>query len=118
MSLNAFKHLKSKTHPVPPLLLVLPISSLEPEILVEGQSYRMVAACRAVGRPLPRLSWDTDLPGQSQNRTNEGGSVSSYYFLHPLRSMNGKKLDCLVWHPGLEGPRRISNRLVVQCEYS
>ncbi|XP_026229927.1 nectin-4-like [Anabas testudineus] len=93
---------------------ILPISSLEPEILVEGQSYRMVAACRAVGRPLPRLSWDTDLPGQSQNRTNEGGSVSSYYFLHPLRSMNGKKLDCLVWHPGLEGPRRISNRLVVQ----
>ncbi|GAA6230571.1 nectin-4-like isoform X1 [Lates japonicus] len=93
---------------------ILPISSLDPVTLVEGQSYRVVATCRAVGRPLPRLSWDTDLPGQSQNRTNEGGSVSSYYSLYPLRSMNGKKLDCLVWHPGLEGPRRISNRLVVQ----
>ncbi|XP_076601830.1 nectin-4 isoform X2 [Chaetodon auriga] len=93
---------------------ILPISSLEPVDLVEGQSFRVVASCRAVGRPPPRLSWDTDLPGQSQNRTKEGGSVSSYYSLHPLRSMNGKKLDCLVWHPSLEQPRRISNRLVVQ----
>ncbi|XP_070775307.1 nectin-4 isoform X2 [Enoplosus armatus] len=93
---------------------ILPIASLEPVLLVEGQSYRVVATCRAVGRPLPHVSWDTDLPGQSQNRTSDGGSVSSYYSLHPLRSMNGKKLDCLVWHPGLEQPRRISNRLVVQ----
>ncbi|KAM9350232.1 nectin-4 [Symphorus nematophorus] len=92
---------------------ILPISSLEPVILVEGQSFRMAASCRAVGRPPPRLSWDTDLPGQSQNRT-KGGSVSTYYSLHPLRSMNGKKLDCLVWHPALEQPRRISNSLVVQ----
>ncbi|XP_034410709.1 nectin-4 isoform X2 [Cyclopterus lumpus] len=93
---------------------VLPISSLDPVLLVEGQSYSVAASCRAVGHPSPRLSWDTDLPGQSKNRTKEGGSVSSYYSLHPLRGMNGKKLDCLVWHPGLERPRRISNRLVVQ----
>uniref|UniRef100_UPI0037E9624E nectin-4 isoform X2 n=1 Tax=Semicossyphus pulcher TaxID=241346 RepID=UPI0037E9624E len=93
---------------------ILPISSLEPVLLVEGQSYRVAASCRAVGLPPPRLTWDTDLPGQSTNRTNVGGSVSSYYSLHPLRSMNGKKLDCLVWHPGLEQPRRISNSLVVQ----
>ncbi|XP_024921936.1 nectin-4 isoform X2 [Cynoglossus semilaevis] len=91
----------------------LPISSLDAVVLVEGQSFRVAASCRAVGRPLPRLSWDTDLPGQSQNRTSEGGAVSTHYSLHPLRGMNGKKLDCLVWHPGLEGPRRISNRLVV-----
>ncbi|XP_060901333.1 nectin-4 isoform X1 [Labrus mixtus] len=93
---------------------ILPISSLEPVLLDEGQSFRLAASCRAVGRPPPRLSWDTDLPGQSSNRTTAGGSVSSYYSLHPLRSMNGKKLDCLVWHPGLEQPRRISNSLVVQ----
>uniref|UniRef100_A0A3Q1ENQ5 Nectin-4-like n=1 Tax=Acanthochromis polyacanthus TaxID=80966 RepID=A0A3Q1ENQ5_9TELE len=92
---------------------ILPISSLDPVVLIEGQSYRVVASCRAVGRPVPRLSWDTDLPGQHQDRTNEGGSVSSYYSLHPLRSMNGKKLDCLVSHPSLEQPRRISNRLEV-----
>ncbi|XP_068587465.1 nectin-4 isoform X1 [Cebidichthys violaceus] len=93
---------------------ILPISNLDPVLLVEGQSFRVAASCRAVGRPPPRLSWDTELPGQSQNRTKEGGSVSSYYSLHPLRGMNGKKLDCLVWHPGLAQPRRISNRLVVQ----
>ncbi|KAM6920300.1 nectin-4 isoform 1-T1 [Lycodopsis pacificus] len=96
------------------IVWILPISNLDPVLLVEGQSYRVAASCRAVGRPPPRLSWDTDLPGQSHNRSKEGGSVSSYYSLHPLRSMNGKKLDCLVWHPGLEQPRRISNRLVVQ----
>ncbi|KAM7379711.1 hypothetical protein PAMP_005242 [Pampus punctatissimus] len=93
---------------------VLPISSLDHVELVEGQSFRVAATCRAIGRPSPHLSWDTDLPGLSQNRTSEGGSVSSYYSLHPLRSMNGKRLDCLVWHPGLKQPRRISNRLVVQ----
>ncbi|XP_034008875.1 nectin-4 isoform X1 [Trematomus bernacchii] len=93
---------------------ILPISSLDPVILVEGQSFRVAASCRAVGRPPPTLTWDTDLPGQSLDRTQEGGSVSSYYSLHPLRSMTGKKLDCLVWHPGLEQPRRISNHLVVQ----
>ncbi|XP_068196012.1 nectin-4 isoform X2 [Antennarius striatus] len=93
---------------------ILPLSTLESVLLREGESYRVAASCRAVGRPPPRLSWDTDLPGQSQNRTKEGGSVSSYFSLHPLRSMNGKKLDCLVWHPGLEKPQRISNRLVVQ----
>nr|XP_057901969.1 nectin-4-like [Doryrhamphus excisus] len=92
---------------------ILPISSLEPVVLTEGQSFRVAASCRAVGRPLPTLSWDTDLPGLSQNRTNEGGSVSSYYSLHPLRSMNGKRLDCMVRHPALERPRRISNKLVV-----
>ncbi|XP_061694936.1 nectin-4 isoform X2 [Syngnathoides biaculeatus] len=92
---------------------VLPISSLEPVVLAEGQSFRVAASCRAVGRPPPALSWDAAVPGQVQNRTSEGGSVSSYFSLHPLRSMNGKRLDCLVQHPGLERPRRIANQLVV-----
>ncbi|XP_072220735.1 nectin-4 [Leuresthes tenuis] len=92
----------------------LPISSLDSHPLVEGQQFSVVASCRAVGRPLPLLSWDTDLPGKTQNRSSEGGAVSTHYSLHPLRSMNGKKLDCLVWHPGLKEPRRIPNRLVVQ----
>ncbi|KAM3857826.1 nectin-4 [Diretmus argenteus] len=91
----------------------IPISTLEPMVLVEGQSYRLAAACRAVARPPPSLSWDTDLNGQSSNRSSDGGTVSTQYSLHPLRGMNGKKLDCLVWHPALERPRRLSNRLVV-----
>ncbi|XP_077470569.1 nectin-4 isoform X3 [Stigmatopora argus] len=93
---------------------VMPISTLEPVVMVEGQSFRVAASCRAVGRPLPVLSWDTTVPGKSQNRTsNEAGSISSYFSLHPLRSMNGKRLDCLVRHPGLERPRRLSNQIVV-----
>lgn len=96
----------------------VPISSLDPVILVEGQSYRPAASCRSVARPPPRLSWDTDLNGQSVNRSSDNGAVSSYYSLHPLRSMNGKKLDCLVWHPTMEAPRRLRNNLVVHCECS
>ncbi|XP_042367845.1 LOW QUALITY PROTEIN: nectin-4 [Plectropomus leopardus] len=91
----------------------VPISSLEPVILVEGQSYRQAASCRSVARPPPHLTWDTDLNGQSVNRSLDNGAVSSHYSLHPLRGMNGKKLDCLVWHPTFKGPRRIPNKLVV-----
>ncbi|XP_017350903.1 nectin-4 isoform X1 [Ictalurus punctatus] len=91
----------------------IPISTLEPVILEEGQSFRAAATCRAIGLPPPRLTWDTDVPGQSQNRSSEDGVVTSQYSLHPLRNMNGRKLDCLVWHPALEHPRRLSNTLVV-----
>ncbi|XP_024290406.2 nectin-4 isoform X2 [Oncorhynchus tshawytscha] len=90
-----------------------PISSLDPVILVEGQSFQLAASCRSVARPPPHLSWDTELPGQSHNRSLEGGSVSTHFSLHPLRSMDGKRLDCLVKHPALKGPRRITNNLVV-----
>ncbi|XP_038831520.1 nectin-4-like [Salvelinus namaycush] len=90
-----------------------PISSLDPVILVEGQSFQLAASCRSVARPPPHLSWDTDLTGQSHNRSLEGGSVSTHFSLHPLRSMDGKRLDCLVEHPALKGPRRITNNLVV-----
>ena len=83
---------------------------------MEGQSYRLAAACRSVARPLPSLSWDTDLNGQSTNRSSDTGSVSSHYSLHPLRSMNGKKLDCLVSHQPLKKPRRLRNNVVVHCE--
>lgn len=85
---------------------------------MEGQSFRVAASCRAVGRPTPRLTWDTDLPGQFQDRVKEDGSVSSFYSLHPLRSMNGKKLDCVVSHPGLAEPRRITNHVTVNCKYA
>lgn len=91
----------------------VPISSLDPVTLVEGQSYQHAAICRAIAHPPPRLTWDTDLNGQSLNRTLDNGAVSSRYSLHPLRNMNGKKLDCLVWHPAFQTPRRIRNNLVV-----
>lgn len=95
----------------------IPISSLEPVTLVEGQSYRKAALCRSVARPPPRISWDSSLNGQSTNRSSASGAVTSHYSLHPLRAMNGMKLDCLVWHPTSQSPRRIKNNLVVHCEY-
>lgn len=94
----------------------VPISSLEPVTLVEGQTYRQAASCRSMAQPPPRLSWDTVLNGQSTNRSTDKGVVTSQFSLHPLRSMNGMKLDCLVWHPTSVKPRRLSNNLVVHCE--
>ncbi|KAF7221992.1 nectin-4 isoform X2 [Nothobranchius furzeri] len=91
-----------------------PISEVVPETLVEDQPHGLVATCRATGRPAPILSWDTDLQGESQFLVSGSGTVSSQFSLKPLRSMNGKKLDCLVSHPSLEKPRRISHNLVVQ----
>ncbi|XP_041926384.1 nectin-4-like [Alosa sapidissima] len=93
-----------------------PISILEPVILVEGQSYRSAASCRSVGRPQPRVTWDTDLPGQAQNRSVDARTVSGQFSLHPLRSLNGRRLDCLVWHPTYSAPFRISHALLVHCE--
>lgn len=95
------------------IVWTIPISSLEPVTLVEGQSYQKAALCRSVARPLPRISWDTSLNGQSTNRSSDSGAVTSHYSLHPLRAMNGMKLDCLVWHPTSQSPRRIKNNLVV-----
>uniref|UniRef100_A0A673ABT6 Nectin cell adhesion molecule 4a n=1 Tax=Sphaeramia orbicularis TaxID=375764 RepID=A0A673ABT6_9TELE len=91
----------------------VPISSLDPVILEEGKPYGVAASCRSVGKPSPTLSWDTELNGQSTNRSSDNGAVTSHFSLYPLRGMNGKRLDCLVWHPTFQGPRRIRNKLVV-----
>ncbi|XP_055363125.1 nectin-4 isoform X2 [Betta splendens] len=91
----------------------VPISSLDSVVLEEGQSYQTVATCRSIARPPPRLTWDTELNGQVTERSFDTGAVSSYYALHPLGSQNGKRLDCLVWHPSLSSPRRYTNTLVV-----
>ncbi|KAM4565239.1 nectin-4-like [Fundulus diaphanus] len=90
-----------------------PISSLELEVVREGEPYRQVASCRSVARPPPQLSWETELNGQAVNRTSDNGAVSTHYSLHPVRGMNGKKLHCLVWHPIFEQPRRITKELEV-----
>ncbi|KAF7208976.1 transcript variant X2 [Nothobranchius furzeri] len=93
---------------------IVPISSIDSVVVVEGEAFREVASCRSVGFPPPQLSWDTDLNGQASNWTSNNGAVSTYFSLHPLRRMNGMKLDCLVWHPLFPTPRRMKNQLVVQ----
>ncbi|XP_038124403.1 nectin-4-like isoform X2 [Cyprinodon tularosa] len=90
-----------------------PITDLVLHDVKEGDTYKQVASCRSVARPPPRLSWDTELNGRSENRTSESGQISINYYLHPVRGMNGKKLDCLVWHPAFSEPRRLKSVLVV-----
>ncbi|XP_063043012.1 nectin-4 [Engraulis encrasicolus] len=90
-----------------------PISNIEPVQLIEGQTFRAAATCRSVGWPQPRLTWSTDVAGQGQNRSVDARTVSSVFSLHPLRSLDGRQLDCLVWHPTFTQPQRIANRIVV-----
>uniref|UniRef100_A0A8C7YCP5 Ig-like domain-containing protein n=1 Tax=Oryzias sinensis TaxID=183150 RepID=A0A8C7YCP5_9TELE len=91
----------------------IPITSLDSFILVEGQPSQKAASCRSSGHPAPRLSWDTELLGSSDNRSFSGGVVSIQFSLSAKKSMNGEKLDCLVWHPAFSAPKRIKNSLVV-----
>ncbi|XP_030634986.1 nectin-4 [Chanos chanos] len=90
-----------------------PIATLDPVVLVEGQVFRPAATCRSMARPPARLSWDSDVPGVPQNRSMDGGITFSQFSLHPVRGMNGRKLDCLVWHPSQKSPARLTNQLVV-----
>ncbi|TRY92548.1 hypothetical protein DNTS_029823 [Danionella cerebrum] len=90
-----------------------PIVSVESFTLIEGQSFRPAAICRSMAKPVAGLSWDTELLGQSQNRSSDEMISSIQFSLHPHRSMNGQKLDCLVWHPSKLGPERIQNHLKV-----
>ncbi|XP_030631441.1 nectin-4 [Chanos chanos] len=93
---------------------MVPIASVEPVTLTEGNTFQVAATCRAVGRPKPQVAWDTDVPGQSQAKTIEGGKVILTFSVHPLRNMNGRPLDCLVSHPALKEPKRVRNNLNVQ----
>lgn len=90
-----------------------PISSLTSFTLIEGQPFSQAASCRAMAKPVAGLSWDTELAGQSQNQSSDEMVSSIKFSLHPFRSMNGQKLDCLVWHPSQKGPERITNKLIV-----
>ncbi|CAB1426929.1 unnamed protein product [Pleuronectes platessa] len=79
---------------------ILPISSLDPVILKEGDSYRLAATCKAEGRPRPRLSWDTDLPGQAKKDIREGPISNLLEVQYPpdatITSVSGD------WFVGLE----------------
>uniref|UniRef100_W5LYC7 Ig-like domain-containing protein n=1 Tax=Lepisosteus oculatus TaxID=7918 RepID=W5LYC7_LEPOC len=94
---------------------ISPISSLDPVSppLVEGQGFNVAAICKSWGYPTPTIAWETELNGTPQTTPSEGGKVSSKYSLHPVRALNGKKLDCVITHPSFSQPRRLSHRLVV-----
>ncbi|XP_038124348.1 nectin-4-like [Cyprinodon tularosa] len=95
-----------------------PITDLVLHNVKEGDPYKQVASCRSFARPPPRLSWDTELNGRSVNHTSESCQISINYYLHPVRGMNGKKLDCLVWHPAFSEPRRLKSALVVHSVFT
>ncbi|RXN06079.1 nectin-4-like isoform X1 [Labeo rohita] len=73
-----------------------PITSLQSFDLVEGQSFRPAAICRSVAKPMAGLSWDTELAGQSQNRSSDDppNAVVSGYENSWHADMQGAALQC------------------------
>lgn len=99
-------------------VLVAPHTTLNavPE-LTEKLKSTVVASCMAEGRPIPSITWETELEGTWESKTVSLGSVeaiTSDFILWPHRSMNGKELACVVNHPALPETRRITHKLNVR----
>ncbi|XP_074044228.1 nectin-4 isoform X3 [Macrotis lagotis] len=96
---------------VPPL----PTLNLDPT-LEEGQGRTLAASCTAEGSPVPSVTWDTVVKGETINRLfshPRSASVTSEFHLVPSRTMNGQSLTCVVSHPGLPEDKRITHTLRV-----
>lgn len=99
-------------------VLVPPLPTLNPgPPLVEGEGQTIVASCTAEGNPAPRLTWQTEVIGTNSSRTydhSRSTSVTSEFYVVPVRSMNGKVLSCVISHPGFQEEKRITHVLSVK----
>ncbi|KAK6323240.1 hypothetical protein J4Q44_G00055790 [Coregonus suidteri] len=77
-----------------------PISSLDPVVLVEGQSYRLAASCRSVARPPPQPLLGHGPDGQFTEQ--ELGGITNNLVVHypPNAEISGFDQN---WYAGLEG---------------
>ncbi|KAM5126776.1 nectin-4, partial [Mantella aurantiaca] len=85
--------------------------------LVEGVGQTLVASCTAEGNPAPSLTWHSEVIGTNSSRTflhSRSSSVTSEFFVVPVRSMNGKVVTCVVSHPGFQEEKRIAHVLSVK----
>ncbi|XP_063295562.1 nectin-4 [Pelobates fuscus] len=94
-------------------VLVPPLPTLiEGPPLVEGDGKTQAASCTAEGNPAPILFWESEVRGTNTTRKTthpRSESVTSEFFVVPNRSMNGKTLTCVVYHPGFEREKRIKH---------
>ncbi|XP_043915420.1 nectin-4 isoform X2 [Protopterus annectens] len=85
--------------------------------LTERLKSTAVASCVAEARPIPSISWETELEGTWDSKTVSLGNVeviTSDFILWPHRSMNGKELICVVTHPALSEPKRMTYKMNVR----
>nr|DBA13779.1 TPA: hypothetical protein GDO54_004824 [Pyxicephalus adspersus] len=99
-------------------VLVPPLPTLNPgPPLVEGVGQTLAASCTAEGSPAPILTWQTEVIGTNSSRAflhSRSASVTSEFYVVPVRSMNGKALTCVVSHPGFREEKRITHVLSVK----
>nr|XP_060613832.1 nectin-4 [Anolis sagrei ordinatus] len=96
---------------VPPL----PTLNLGPP-LEEGQGRTLAASCTAEGSPVPNVSWETAVRGETRSQQSShprSASVTSEFYVVPGRSMHGQALTCVVSHPGLQHKKKITHTLNV-----
>ncbi|XP_078060622.1 nectin-4-like [Mustelus asterias] len=99
---------------VPPEVSIVPGS----RALLEGDRRALAATCIAKGSlPPATVSWEHDVPGEQEEdiiRNADGTStISSNFYLDPVREMEGHKLSCLVSHSTFPKPARIDLQLSV-----
>ncbi|XP_063804787.1 nectin-4 [Pseudophryne corroboree] len=99
-------------------VLVPPLPTLNPgPSLVEGVGRTLAASCTAEGNPVPSLTWETEVTGTNTSNTfthSRSASVTSDFYVVPMRSMNGKPLTCVISHPGFQQEKKITHVLAVK----
>ncbi|XP_072420669.1 nectin-4-like [Chiloscyllium punctatum] len=97
---------------VPPQVSVVP----GPRALLEGDSDALAATCTASGSSPPAtVRWESEVPGAQEEVTshnaNDTVTISSSFYLDPVRAMQGHRLTCLVNHSTFSRPSRLGYTL-------
>ncbi|GCC47100.1 hypothetical protein chiPu_0031269, partial [Chiloscyllium punctatum] len=100
------------SHTVPPQVSVVP----GPRALLEGDSDALAATCTASGSSPPAtVRWESEVPGAQEEVTshnaNDTVTISSSFYLDPVRAMQGHRLTCLVNHSTFSRPSRLGYTL-------
>ncbi|XP_041036594.1 nectin-4-like isoform X2 [Carcharodon carcharias] len=99
---------------VPPQISIIPGE----RALLEGDRGALAATCVTTGSsPRATIRWESEVAGKQEEafieNTNGTTTISSRFYLDPVRSMEGQKLSCLVNHSTFAKPARLDHQLSV-----
>ncbi|XP_078394065.1 nectin-4-like, partial [Cetorhinus maximus] len=99
---------------VPPQISIIPGK----RALLEGDRGALAATCVATGSsPRATVRWESEVAGKQEETFTENSNgtttISSRFYLDPVRAMEGEKLSCLVNHSTFAKPARLDHQLSV-----
>ncbi|XP_078393619.1 nectin-4-like, partial [Cetorhinus maximus] len=98
----------------PPQISIIPGK----RALLEGDRGALAATCVATGSsPRATVRWESEVAGKQEETFTENSNgtttISSRFYLDPVRAMEGEKLSCLVNHSTFAKPARLDHQLSV-----